>query len=368
MGRRTTGRLLTLAAALLRAPLLHLRRPAHPPRRILIAHALLMGDTLMLTPLLAKLRAQYPQTELVMTVSPFLQPLYAGQPYGIRTINFDRRDAGSVRHLLRAGPFDLALVPGDNRYAWLARAMGARRIRAFRSHKASMCDWMVDEFRDYPDTPGAWGDMMTTVIDGPEPPPYTITDWTPPPRPAFESPSPPYIVLHVGASKPIKLWARERWQALAERLTNEGIGVIWSGGSGEQALIDAVDPDHRYPAFVGRGLDAVWHLIADADALVCPDTGIAHLGRLCGTPTLALFGQGNPDIFGGGRFWSQSRFRALYVRDLDCRDDHHLFDRELAWVTRCQRDLRDCADPVCMRHLDFDSVWAALQALRSPIQ
>ena len=31
------------------------------PRRILIAHHLLLGDTLMLTPLLAKLRASHPR-------------------------------------------------------------------------------------------------------------------------------------------------------------------------------------------------------------------------------------------------------------------------------------------------------------------
>ena len=40
------------------------------PRRILVLHHLLLGDTLMLTALLAKLRAQYPAAEIAMTVAP----------------------------------------------------------------------------------------------------------------------------------------------------------------------------------------------------------------------------------------------------------------------------------------------------------
>src|SRR2546423_8981847 len=61
-------------------------------RRILIVHHLLAGDTLMLTPLLAKARARYPAASIAMTVRPALLPLYAGRPYAAQAVAFDPRD------------------------------------------------------------------------------------------------------------------------------------------------------------------------------------------------------------------------------------------------------------------------------------
>src|SRR5262245_35084879 len=80
------------------------RRPAHP-RRILVAHQLLLGDTLMLTPLLARLRRRHPEAEIVLTVSRGQLPLYAPRPYGVRALAYDSRDPESARALLEAGEF-----------------------------------------------------------------------------------------------------------------------------------------------------------------------------------------------------------------------------------------------------------------------
>ncbi len=41
------------------------------------------------------------------------------------------RDPGTLMELLQQSGFDLALVPGDNRYSWLALALGAKWIVAF---------------------------------------------------------------------------------------------------------------------------------------------------------------------------------------------------------------------------------------------
>src|SRR5262245_66590540 len=72
------------------------RKPAHP-RRILVAHQLLLGDTLMLTPLLARLRRKNPQAEIAMTVTRGQHPLYAARPYGVRAVAYDSRDPQSAK-------------------------------------------------------------------------------------------------------------------------------------------------------------------------------------------------------------------------------------------------------------------------------
>ena len=122
---RRSSRFAGRATAVARALLLRRRARALPPnpRRILIAHQLLLGDTLMLTPLLKKLRARYPDADIAMTVPTAIAPLYATRPYGVRALPFDPRQSAAA--LYAETPFDMAFVPGDNRYAWLAAAMRA---------------------------------------------------------------------------------------------------------------------------------------------------------------------------------------------------------------------------------------------------
>jgi hypothetical protein len=129
------------------------RRPPRDPRRILIAHHLLLGDTLTLTPLLAKLRERYPRADLIMALPEPFAPLYAYAPYGVHAVG------------------------------WNPRTPAARR---------------------YPETPAAWADIVATLVDGPAPARYGRSDWHDPPAAPFDLPSRAYVVLHVGASTPLK--------------------------------------------------------------------------------------------------------------------------------------------------------------------
>src|SRR3954467_358873 len=87
------------------------RRPAATPRRILVAHNLLLGDTIMLAPLLKKLSARFPNAEIVMTCKPSLVSLFANRPYGVQVIAFDPRDLKYFFALYRERGFDVALLP-----------------------------------------------------------------------------------------------------------------------------------------------------------------------------------------------------------------------------------------------------------------
>ena len=66
--------------------------------------------------------------------------------------------------------------------------------------------------------------------------------------------------------------------------------------------MEACDPSRRFRSLAGRAdLAQLWHLLAGAALLVAPDTGVAHLGRVTATPTVALFGPGSAAICGRGR-------------------------------------------------------------------
>ena len=368
---RLAGRLRVLPRALAHR-FLRLQRRGRPasPRSILIAHHLLLGDTLMLTPLLAKLRERHPQARIAMTLPRAFAALYAGRPYGVEPVVFEPRDAATLDSLLAPGGFDLACVPGDNRHAWLAAAAGARWIVAHAGDRPAWKSWPADELRPYPDAPASWGDLVATLAEGPAPRPYDPSAWPAPACAPFDAPigrpRGEYCVLHVGAGSKLRLWNREKWLALAAELARQGLPPVWSGGRGEESEVAGIDPERRFASRAGAlDLAQLWHLVKGARLLICPDTGIAHLGRAAGTPTVTLYGPGSATLFGAGDFWRNAPGRAVIVDPFACRDQRTIFKREIAWVRRCQRTLAECPAPRCMHAIGVEEVvQAALDCAR----
>lgn len=340
------------------------RRRPREVRRLLIAHHLLLGDTIMLTPLLKKARARFPDAEIIMTVPRAFAPLYGSRPYGVTTLAFDPRSVTDHAAMRRAAGFELALVPGDNRWSWLARMLKARWIVAFKPDRASYKDVPVDEFVRMPQEPLAWGDIAAQLLDGDEPEAYRDGEWPAPPHAPYERPRTPYCVLHLGASTPHKLWPPERWRAVLRWAESRGFEVVLSAGRGEEPLLAAVDAEGRRSGLAGKlDLAQLWDLLRRAAFLACPDTGVAHLARLVGVPTVAIYGPGSPVSTGPGRFWARAPFRALWDPDVPCRDQDLLFDRRLVWMRQCWRGVTQCGDPVCVRRVDVSAVTTAVDSL-----
>jgi len=338
------------------------------PRRIIVLHHLLLGDTLMLTALLAKLRERFPDAEIVLTSPRAFTPLYARRPYGVVAHPFDPRDLATFWPLLRARRFDLALLPADNRWSWLARAIGARWIVGFARDKPAHKNWPVDELVPYAALPAAFCDTAASLVSGPGPNRYRTSAWQPPSHESAPVVDGDYAVLHVGASSPLKLWQSEQWHALAIWLEGRGIGVVWSAGPGETTIIDAIDARQERRRFAGTlALSSLWHLLAGARLLVCPDTGVAHLGRIVGVPTVALFGPGSAVICGAGEFFADSSYRAVTVEPFPCRDQSIQFFRDVPWVRRCERLFGEppsrCPRARCMEAIEIQAVTEAIEAL-----
>ena len=363
-----SGRFFTRARIVARAlpRMLLRRRPRGAPRRVLIAHhPKMMGDTLLMTHIAAKARHAWPDAEVVMTASPAVAPLFAARPFGIDAIAFDPANPASLAAYRRAGGYDLAIVPGDNRYGWFARALGARWIVGFAGDRPRYKDWLLDERRPYPDQPDVWHDMAADLVTLEEPPAFEPAQWPAPPHAEFDRPAGPYAVIHLGASYALKQWLPDRWLAIARHLESRGLEVVWSGGRGEEALVAAVDPAAQRRSYAGKlDLPQLWQLLAHARILVTPDTGISHLARITGTPCVTLFGPGTPQLMGSGRFFRNAPWRAVIVDPFPCRDQPILYKRRVEWVRRCTRTLRECASPRCMHAIEVRDVIAAIASLR----
>ena len=364
---RVPGRLLTLAGLLFRLPLWPFRLPKAHPKTILVLHHLLLGDTIMLAGLLSKLRQRYPDSAIHMAAPTATVPLFAGRPYNVEVHPFNPRQVSTLLALFRLARPDLVIIPAENRYSLLAAALGAHHIVAFEGDHPAWKNWLVDELLPYPKTPMAWPDMAALLVDGPPPAPFAGKDW---PQPAFRpylTPPKPYCVLHLGASSPLRLWSPQHWKEIAEWLHQKGYGVIWSAGPGEDHLVTACDPSAEYTSLAGQlDLCQLWDLLTNAALVVSPDTGVAHLAKACGSPSVTLFGPGSAEIYGPGAFWKNHPYRLLTIPDFPCRDGRMLFERtSVSWVRHCAKPPSQCPSARCMLALTPDMVRTAINSLLS---
>ena len=195
--------------------------PEHP-KKILILHSLLLGDTILLTPLLAKLREQHPKAEITLTVPTPLLELYETNPYGVTSIPFHTKKSVHILHILKSGPYDLVIIPAENRLSLLARASGSRHTVAFTDDHPAWKNWMVDTAVQPPQQPEAIGDIFTTLIPGNFSAQYNPTDWHAPKINANTQLDKRSIIMHLTASMQTKMWPFSRWLELAKRLRNDG--------------------------------------------------------------------------------------------------------------------------------------------------
>jgi ADP-heptose:LPS heptosyltransferase len=156
----------------------------------------------------------------------------------------------------------------------------------------------------------------------------------------------PYVVVHPGASVPARAWEPDACARLVRALAARGERVVVTGGPGERRLTahvaggDVLDLGGRTTL---PGLAAV---LAGADAVVCGNTGPAHLAAAVGTPVVSLFAPTVP----------ASRWRPWLV-------PHVLLGDQTLPCAGCRA--RDCpvAGHPCLAGVGVADVLAALDSL-----
>lgn len=131
-----------------------------------------------------------------------------------------------------------------------------------------------------------------------------------PPRPEWRG----ALVVHPGASAPSRRWPAARYTAVARAAATRGARVVVTGASEELPLARhiATGAGLRADAVLAGRLDvgALAAVVAHASAVVCGDTGIAHLATAFATPSVVLFGPTPPTEWGPRR---PDRHRVLWA-------------------------------------------------------
>jgi ADP-heptose:LPS heptosyltransferase len=114
-----------------------------------------------------------------------------------------------------------------------------------------------------------------------------------------------YVVLHPGASSEARRWPMQRWIELARALARRGVPIRITGCASEFRRARTIARAAGIPVgdvLAGKTtLEELAALIGVARAVVCGDTGVAHLATATRTPSVVLFGPMSPQRWGPPR-------------------------------------------------------------------
>ena len=297
------------------------RRP--PPsaiRRLLLVNRLRIGDSVVTTPFLSHVREHLPSAEITLLVQPPIEELFLHDPR--INVLVVRGRGGSLTELKGswAKGFDAAVILDPTlRSGWIARSAKARWVAGYDSHhRGIFLDARIPAppywNRPLPEYRGkitpmhqtqAWLELsgLLGLPHGGRPPFLVLSDadreWARERLKAAHGEG-PLVALHPGSDASYR-WPEERWGTLADRLSSSrGARLVMTGGPGDREMAKRILALSKAPVLDLAGettLGRMSAVIAEADALASVDTCATHIASAVGTPCVALFGPGDPDIW-----------------------------------------------------------------------
>ena len=362
--------------------------------RILIRGVNWLGDAVMTTPALLRLREKFPEAYIAMLTPEKLKDLWTGHSAVNEVISFSPGESVfSVGQKSRAGKFDLALVlPNSPRSAietWLAKIpqrIGytrpwrnffltnaiAPRAGAVKMHKRSIAEirqltnqseikipnrksQIVNpsghQLREYLHLSAALGANPELL----PPQLFVAPDEIEAAKKKFgldEIPQ-PVFGLNPGAEYgPAKRWPVERFIA-AVREIQKRTNCVWLifGGKNDSTIANQIESALRTPHSALRNLSGqtslreLMSLLFLCRVLLTNDSGPMHIAAALGTPVVVPFGSTSPELTGPG-LPGDPRHRLL-KSDASCSP---------CFLRECPIDFR------CMNGISVERVVAAVTA------
>ena len=372
--RRFLARILIILVACIRKTLPRFKGPS--PQQVLVVHRLLLGDLVMTGYLLKRISILYPSAERFIFCKADQSALFQCHPYGFKPLIYDPHSLRALFKMMAQtrvrARHSIAYVLGDNRYAWIARCLGASKIYGFSGGR-KVHGWMLDEEVEVPIAAKSLPEVFAALSGGSSVTPFEAKDW---PLPAATRDdirlsqllsrinSREYtgtLFFHTGASNVVKTWLPANWSKLTRHFTNWGYFVILSCGRGEAYTLPShadLDVDRTEIIEGQLSLEGVSKLMRLSRLVISPDTGVSHLARISQVPSVTLFGPGNPRLCAdSGGYWDAARHKYLFIEDMHCRDQNSLFKRNISWVRKCNRDHNTCVgDRACMKRISVEAV------------
>ena len=310
---------------------------AATPDRILVRGVNWLGDAVMTTPALLRLRERFPLAHITMFCPDKLRELWGHHPAINEIITFEGNARAWVTgRVLRTGQFDLALVlPNSPRsamevfFAKIPRRTGyarpwrnffltqtvAPRAGAVPMHKRTEAEIKTLIARP-PASPAHYPAAAHQIYEylhlvaalgaNPEPlaPHLAVTpDEIAAAKKKFglETSDRPVFGLNPGAEYgPAKRWPAEKFTAAAVEIQKK-TDCLWLifGGNADVVLATKIGNEIRHQNFAGQtSLRELMALLKLCRVLLTNDTGPMHVAAALGTPVVVPFGSTSPELTG----------------------------------------------------------------------
>lgn len=275
------------------------------PKRILVITLRYLGDTLLVTPLIASLKQAYPDADIDVLLPASNAGMLEGNQDIHRLLPITGKLGGLAFAKLLLSLFrryDLAISTQAGDRPTLCAAIAGKTRIGFVPDAAAKAWWKKVLLNRWLVFSADYGHAVLENLRFCKQlgitPCYRLT----PPRSSTPIPalSDPYAVLHIMPQWRYKQWHAEGWRELVAFLGRQGLQIVLTG-SGNPAELDALrELQQQLPADVinlaGQlSLGQLSALIGKARLFVGPDTGITHLAAATGTLTVALFGPTDPE-------------------------------------------------------------------------
>ena len=317
-----------------------------PPQRILVRGVNWLGDAVMTTPALLRLREKFPGAHIALLCVDKICPLFEHHPAVDETIPFAKgEDVFAIAKKLRAGKFDLALVlPNSPRsalevfLAGIPQRIGyarpwrnffltqsvASRVDAVKMHKRSVAEIKTlvagnsesriqnseipksaHQIHEYLHLAAALGASAEPLAPQLLVTPEEIAAAKK--RFGLGEISEPIFGLNPGAEYgPAKRWPVERFIAAAVEI-QQRTNCTWLifGGKNDAATAAQIHASlvTRHPSLnlAGRtSLRELMALMGFCRVVLTNDTGPMHVAAALGTPVVVPFGSTSPELTGPG--------------------------------------------------------------------
>jgi len=345
--RKISAQLIYYAQRVLQSSLGRRSRPNHPTHAHLIIAPLFMGDLFMLAPFIQGLRAKNPNDKLVLLCSP--GPAELGDLFPIDQVipaNSPNLDARNSIYATSPQGYDTCYVIFAGAWLRTLATLPIKKVVSFPDPKGR-CTHLIDEMVAFPSILTPLPEITLKLLQCPYPNIPPLDRWTPKPGNA---------VLHMGARNAARQLTLMQTIQLITALMDRGISTIrLTGDSSEIISLDQIKmnlPPHNIHLIDLRTkttLKDISEILSESEILVVVDTGIAHLAKAIGTPTLVLLGQSQTTLFGMDNNFSRSRHFA--VNDLHCRKKKTLHGLKADWIMTCNAKICPLETRYCLPDL-----------------
>ena len=283
-------------------------QPSQHPGRVVVVQTAFVGDVVFASPVIHALRQAYPQAHLALMVRPDKAELAACIPGLDQVLTFDKRGRESgLTGLFRAagklkrGRFDLLIsLHRSARSALLAKLSSIQLRLGFRSglgglgYHIAVVPSVHEPCRLFQEF-----DLLKRI--GVEPDGYHLRLKAPADQveylEAFNrskglQSDAKLVALCIGSLWPTKRWPPVYFSSLAESLKERSYQPVLFGGGEELGIAREIEKLVADPMLscVGNSLVESAALLSKCQMAVGGDTGLTHMARALGVPTVAIYG------------------------------------------------------------------------------